>query len=559
MAIIAKLYNHPASADYKNIIYGKSYRTKASFLGLGTLMNTLECNRPIQNGTLDIPRNLGNFQNSNANMISYTVEGGREEIYFVMGAEWVNNNTTRLRLKKHVFYTYLGEWEIRSSNQLRGHPQIWAYGDPIPIWNTTPEPIAPSGEWIIRKQEVITENINWACVVVSPTQGLEISGSASINNPFVFYVPIAEKTFDFTFFNGSLQLSTSGSLRGHPYVQSIYAVPFVPFTYTFQSTGSNQIQLNVSGGTNTTITYAPEGEGTEERAPAINCIFAENIFSKTLKTIDLSSTWSTEIPINTPANWARYDPKLFTSQFRKFRLVSPGGECDIALENLENYKQITFKGYAAYGATPTVKYEVVGYKGIGGSLSCLIDDNEDRSLPIVNNAWNDYVANNANSMNFTMLQRLLSGISGLAGGPTQLANTLKAQSISGLGDLSRWADINSKPNSISNTSTSGTFESYFKSGGNVYFQCIGYPDREYERIAAFLHRFGYNMGGSRDLYFIQRQDFDYVQAENVAVVGIQNEDDEEEFKQIFLNGTTMWHRPNPNDSNKWYSDRGPNQ
>lgn len=569
MAIIAKLYNHIANADYNDIIYNDTM-TKDSFLALGTLKSTLTCNKPIQNNILDINMGLGAFQASNANLIAYTVDEGRTEIYFVRDAAWVNNLTTRLTLKKDVFHTYMGEWDIVNCTVEREHQKIWDENN-NPVFSTTPEPISPSGELRVLQETIIGESINWAAVVVNPVEGLRVSGASQVNNPFVFYVPIAEKTFDNKFFNGDFELSTSGGLRGHAYVQNVYAVPFVPFSYTISpSTGG--IQLNVEGGTNCTISYtdpAPasaEGETvaqatTEPRAPDINCIFAENIFQKNLGTVDINAA---RYPLNIQNNYLRSDPKIYTSLYQKIKIINPGGEAEVALENLDNYKQIQITGYAAYGANPTVKYKILGYNGIGGNNANLIDDNQDRSLPIVNDAWNDYIARNASRMDFTIFQRIINSMNSfgsIAGG--QLSGKggdggLVGQMVSGLGDLAGWQDINNMPKTISNTSTSGTFEAYLRPGGTLYLQILGYSEAEYWRLANFFHRWGYTAGGRTGKPNLNsRSLFDYKKFSALSVSGIQNESDENEFKQIFLRGTTLWHGPDTYNQNKWYSP-GPN-
>ena len=573
MAIIAKLYDHFATGDYNDLIY-RDDMTKERFLQYGKLKATLTCNRPLQDNVLDIPMGLGAFQKSNANLVAYTVDEGRTEIYFIRDAAWVNNLTTRLTLKKDVFHTYLGEWEITTCTVEREHQPIWK--DEKPVFSTTPEPIAPSGQLRVLQEEILGENINWAAVVVSPVEGLQVSGATQVNNPFVFYVPIAEKTFDNIYLNGSFKLSTSGSLRGHPYVQNIYAVPFVPFTYTI-SPGAGGVQLNVEGGTNCTISYTtpaptptdpntPEtvaaGDATEPRAPDINCIFAENIFSKNLGTVNINPY---RYPQNIQNNYVRSDPKLFTSLYQKIRIISPGGEAEVALENLDNYKQISITGYAAYGANPTVKYKIIGYNGIGGNNANLIDDNQDRSLPIVNDAWNNYVAQNASKMDFTIFQRIINSVTsfgsiaaGAASGKVGGDGGLVGQMVSGLGDLAGWQDINNMPKTISNTSTSGTFEAYLRPGGTLYVQILGYTEAEYFRIANFFHRWGYTAGGRiGEPRLNSRYLFDYKKMSSLTVTGIQNEDDENEFKQIFLNGTTLWHNEDTHNMNKWYSP-GPN-
>ena len=235
------------------------------------------------------------------------------------------------------------------------------------------------------------------------------------------------------------------------------------------------------------------------------------------------------------------------------------------MENLENYKQISVMGYAAYGASCTVKYKVVGSKSLGGSLYSLMDDNEDRSLPIVNDAWNNYVAQNASRMNFTIFQRIISSLTsfgsiaaGAASGKVGGDGGLVGQMVSGLGDLAGWQDINNMPKTISNTSTSGTFEAYHRPGGNIYLQILGYSEDEYWRLANFFHRWGYTAGGRTGAPRLNSRDmFDYKKMSALTVTGIQNEDDEEEFKQIFLKGTTLWHKEDTFNQNKWYSP-GPN-
>ena len=559
MSIIAKLYNHPATCDYNDIIYTDTM-TKDSFLALGTLKSTLTCNKPIQDNILDINMGLGEFQTSNTNLISYTVDSGRTEIYFVKNAKWVNNLTTRLELKKDVFHTYLNEWDIVNCTVEREHQKIW--DENKPIFSTTPEPIAASGKLRVLQESILGENINWAAVVVNPAEGLQVSGATNVNNPFVFYVPISEKTFDNKFLNGEFELSTSGSLRGHAYIQNIYAVPFVPFAYSISpSTGG--IQLNVVGGTNTTISYTnpDDPESTDARAPEINCIFADNIFQKNLGTVDINAA---RYPLNIQNNYLRSDPKIYTSLYQKIRIISPGGEAEVALENLDNYKQISIVGYAAYGATCTVKYKILGYDGIGGNNANLIDDNQDRSLPIITDSWNNYVANNASRMDFTIFQRIINSMNSLgsiAGG--QISGKggdggLAGQMVSGLGDLAGWQDINNMPKTISNTSTSGTFEAYLRAGGSLYVQILGYTDSEYTRLANFFHRWGYTAGGRTGKPNLNsRSLFDYKKFSALSVSGIQNEEDENEFKQIFMKGTTLWHEQDTYNQNKWYSP-GPN-
>jgi hypothetical protein len=107
------------------------------------------------------------------------------------------------------------------------------------------------------------------------------------------------------------------------------------------------------------------------------------------------------------------------------------------------------------------------------------------------------------------------------------------------------ADIDNMPDNISGMGNNPIFDANAKLGG-VYLVWKQVKQEYAEKLVDYFHMFGYKYNklvnlGDFTTAFHNRQRFNYVQTQNIHVIGNVNSNDLQEIKDIFDKGITLWH------------------
>lgn len=586
---------------YKNVIWTGADMNKANIVSSAS-QSSREINSKyiMQGNTLLFDIDYGEFITTGYNYLSYQYnDNALVEYYFIEDAKAETEGLTRVFLRKDVWMTHINNASLKNATVLREH-QKWKDNNGNYIFNLNPEPIECGSEPVVAKRTTLTKvsgSVMWCKVTVSPipeSQGLP----GSTDNVYVFFVPIAEDVGNFTYTIGDTVLSTSSSLKSHPYVQMLEICTIVPFTYTTGTISGGNIPITISGASLTTITYpasADDPEGTQ-RAENIVCVYCSDLSkSVSMGTIQGTTPFSNGVENsgNYPYNW-QAEPKLYTHLFRTNKLYNTGTYIELMNEKLQTAK--TVQADVMIGDTVMQKYWISGYDGAIGSKYNAAEDNTPKYLPRFDVASNEALAANANQMGYSLTMKGVNaanavvqsvGLGVMQNLPAPMPITTIQNAGVGvqpfvpqtppalpgynpnayplnasvnmlsdfLGTHAYYSDMLNKPASVINSNSTGAWEWKFRNGELIYEEQT-YSNTDLERVSMFLYRYGYNAGRRLDknVNLKKRAVFDYYQVSDIEISGIYNSKDLETMKNIFLAGTTIWHSQSltPGQSVGWY-------
>jgi len=146
------------------------------------------------------------------------------------------------------------------------------------------------------------------------------------------------------------------------------------------------------------------------------------------------------------------------------------------------------------------------------------------------------------------------GLAGIAGGAL-VGGALSAGTTAYQGHINyqalvntqnaKLADIDNMPDNISGMGNNPIFDANAQLGG-VYLVWKQVKQEYAEKLTDYFYMFGYKYNRLVDLSdmtqaFHNRQRFNYVQTQNISIVGNVNSNDLHEMKEIFDKGVTLWH------------------
>ena len=531
-----------------------------------------------------------------------TTPDGRTKTYyaFIDEVRYLDPSTSQIIFTIDVWQTYLFDYEIKDSFIDREH-QNRCTSDLKPIFNTEIENIEVGSDYeIIENRRINNGNaiqegeyqtqVYWLEVIATepifndeneePIQvnsietGWLTSKSPIMSLPlYVYYVPFMEfprrlvESYEYNSETTEYDIPVYWIRVGdmyekcvdNPKVVAIRIEAYPPFRFTYKYNGGSE---------DIVITKSVFGPNI------LNPIYTDNgvVFNLTLISDEFSEIGSLKneydyvIDKDIPRRIAN-ETKLRQYPYEFLTITNYRGEgLRIKPEYLRggilgNIYEFKIRYKKSISFNHKAKIYVEDYLGdYWGNENSLID-NTVSELPLVTDAYKEYIANSKATATTGLAVNAGMGVGGLAlgtallgaGGPVGslafLALGLGVTGLSGVkSELMRQSDLKETPLSERQSGNDLLFDLICR---NLTYRLVRkrITPQYYYRLYDYFYRYGYkaNRFGVPDLR--SRYYFNYIKTINIDIVGDINNDIKEKLKQIFNNGTTIWHsredNPNP--------------
>lgn len=510
-------------------------------------------------------------------------DGSMKTYYaFIDEVRYLDPTTSQIIFTIDVWQTYLFDYEIKDSFIDREHQNRFT-SDLKPIFNTIPENIEVGTEYKISTQALDNVNaiqtgdykasIYWLEVV--STEKLYDVGVPLKIEPYkletplyVYYLPFVAQqvvlVYDFVDEENTNLWQLAGDLYTYcvdnPNVVSIRIEKYPPFKfdYTYNEETSNFIEIEINENSNDLV--HPYSETDSELG------YSTRLFVN-LKKYDRSKVGEIHkfnveydfVVDHTINRRIENETKLYQYPYNFMQLTNYRGEyVNLKPEYLSDEEWIV-KYVKSISFDYKTKAYVDGYLGGYRGLESNVIDNSNSELPLTTDAYKQYMSTSKATATTGLAINTGLGVAGIvaggfmlgAGGPVgALAFLALGVGVAGFNsvksELTKQRDLKETPDSLR------------QSGNNLMFDLIDNNLSHYlvkkqildeyrDLLYDYFYRYGYkaNRFGVPDLR--SRYYFNYIKTNNIDIVGNINNNVKETLKQIYNNGTTIWHCRIDND------------
>lgn len=587
--------DYSAVVDFDNKELQRLYFQKRRVSGYPTEYNYIR--GETQSIRVEIPQievqNYSYFEFTNTTPVRSDGSGGIEKTYyaFIDEVRYLDPTTSQIIFTIDVWQTYLFDYKIKDSFIDREHQNRCAKAlKPIsdteylkPIFNTEIENIEVGSEYEIIESDVI-ENGNaiqdgelstvvyWLEVIstepifkvgekpvsINPDYPSEIDPSPVMTLPiYVYYVPFVDlpnKLFERYDPNGNPNYwMTIGEIYekcvDNPKVVAIRVESYPPFKFRYVYNDANGDILIRQDTSSLLDPYTIFVIKTEDIPTIYNLILLRDDLSK----------------ISTLKN--EYDYVIDKSKDRRIENETKLRQYPYEFLSITNYRGDALKLKPEYLSDNefNIRYQksisfnhksriyVEGYLGDHSGQEYGLIDNTVSELPLVTDAYKEYIANSKATATTGVAVNAGMGLGGLALGTALLGAGGPAGSLAflalGLG-MTGLAGVKSELIKQSNLKEAPLSER--QSGNDLLFDLITrnltyrlvrkrITPQYYYRLYDYFYRYGYKANRFGIPNLRSRYYFNYIKTINIEIVGNINNEVKEKIKQIYNNGTTIWH------------------
>ena len=530
---------------------------------------------------------------------------------FILNKKWAGDNCTSIEFKIDVFQTFMFDYEIDETFIEREHQNRYGkltnvYG--YPIYNREKEQLERGDQFICKQIEKLHDDVNpvlyenfssqidsgkfnlfWVYVIsrepladkIRNKNNTELSANISVNkgmptntygyvmpmislngavNPFINFttklVDItkdAENQFDEY---GCLTPALLKKLSEDTNVISINVSRYAPFEYMVEkyTKPSNPTEYNyrfipilddnlLDGIYLAKITHS---DGSFNGAFNFQ-YFSKDIFSVLNIKSHNNQIRLAEINKNNLKN-IKYEPKLNTNDYKYYELNFGNQNIKLNIEDFDKINTAQLKMIFSFSVKNGQAIIPLNYKGMEEAYSDMATfDSVVNELPLRTDAWNEYLAQNKNSLisgfKTNAIQTGLGLAVGIATGGVGFA--LAGMQVLNYGaqinnQLAQMKDIKATPDKVEKTTIDTTLDHAID---DIYIKINTYEIHDDFKMKLFnyFYHFGYKCNCFKKPNLRSRFYFNYIKTIGVNIKSNIDAEFKNEIKQIFDNGITIWH------------------
>lgn len=531
--------------------------------------------------------------------VNYLMYNNDKKWYYayIIRKEFVNPKTTKLYIKLDTYQTFMFDFELDECFVEREHQDRWAINadtDCRPIYNLESEQLDKGDEYIADEivdldnpilavnGDIYTNNssIYWLCVITSNplnvvsgwfapnNRGITNIKPTSINNvpanAYTYYIPFtkavgiqnfAESATGFHI-GSNVNDSEINEICQDPLVISASIVRQPPFDIRY-STSGHYYYLNYKEDTDLEC-YAYIGFINDKLTENHNYRGAIFFIEQTPVNYAESQpklTYNFNRLINKNQlnilNYkdATFEPKLSTSEF-KFIKISYGSkiEQEFKLEDFSNYNELSFKFLPPTNINGGCMVVPIDYQGQEINYKKSITINSAfTDLPLVQDAWKQYIANNKNSLMSGFVTNSINTVAsigvGLATGGLGFAVAgVQALNYGGqvANKMAQIKDLKNAPDKINKTALD-TFLDFETLGLKVKLYIYSIKNEFKNKIFNYLYHYGYKCNDFKKPNVRSRYYFNYIKTIDANIKSNISNEYITELKALFDKGITIWH------------------
>ena len=532
--------------------------------------------------------------------VNYLMYNNDKKWYYayIIRKEFVSPETTKLHIKLDTYQTFMFDFELDECFVEREHQDRYEIVDNTtdcrPLYNLESEQLNKGDEYIAETIEdldnpilasngdVFTNNssIYWLCVITSDPLNV-VSGWFAPNNrgitnikptlvnnvpsnAYTYYIPFTKSVglSDFAesatgFHIGSnVNNSEINAICQNPLVISASIVRQPPFNIKYSTSGhyyylDYKEDINIEcyayiGFINDKLTENSNYRGAVFFIEQTPRNYAE---SQPLLTYNFNRLINkNELNIFNYKD-ATFEPKLNTNEF-KFIKISYGSkiEQEFKLEDFSNYNELSFKFLPPTNVNGGCMIVPIDYQGQEINYKKSITINSAfTDLPLVQDAWKQYMANNKNSLMSGFVTNSINTVAsigvGLATGGLGFA-VAGVQALNHAGEvankMAQIKDLKNAPDKINKTALD-TFLDFETLGLKVKLYIYSIKNQFKNKIFNYLYHYGYKCNDFKKPNVRSRYYFNYIKTIDANIKSNISNEYITEIKALFDKGITIWH------------------
>jgi hypothetical protein len=514
-----------------------------------------------KNSSIKISKNFEDLWD--VNYCLYRNESTGKWIFnFVTDKKYLNEGATELIIETDVLQTYLFDYTFKPSFIDREHQDRWDSNED-PILNYVAENITYGDEYIKTNEiKVVESAVKWFLVTaVDDLEWNPITGSdpvQTVPTPYYFYlipyvsgedlgVAIYDESGNALIDGGSLYLK----LGDNADVISVAYIPYLPFTVTIDDDyagGISGSDYQITASNDEIVPYQFENDA---QSPYIFKVIGRDTYnrlSRSLQTIDryedytLPSTFTTGINRNSD-----YESKLLTFPYFFYHLTDYQSQPLIIKNEYLDGEDFDIMVTQLLSHAPKTKYYIDEYKEETNGKYASVVNNTVNDLPLLSDAYQDYLLQNKASAQTGIATSLLSGAVALGVGFATggvgwaLAGGVATSAFSNISrEMAKQKDIQNVPDSVRSQGNNIGFDMV---DDNIHVRLVRYEiTDEYKKIVGdFFAMYGYKCNELKTPDLDSRYYYNYIKAIGANITGNIDMFDLTRIKQVFNDGVTIWH------------------
>ncbi len=523
-----------------------------------------------------------------------TTPDGKMKTYyaFIDEVRYLDPSTSQIIFTIDVWQTYLFDYEIKDSFIDREH-QNRCTSDFKPIFNTEIENIEVGSDYeivqsaviengnAIQSDEFFTATVYWLEVIATGAifgneneKPVKIPSREPVDPPFgeylpiitlplyVYYVPLLDypnklvESYGLNEDTGEYDIPIYWMSTGdvyekcvdNPKVVAIRIESYPPFRFHYQYDDVDEV-IKISK----YISTLPDAETINTISTDKGVVYNLNMMRNDLSKISsLKNNYSYLIDKDKPRR-IQNETKLRQYPYEFLSITNYRGEVlKLKPEYLSN-DEFNIRYQKSISFNHKSKIYVEGYLGDGRGQEYGLIDNTVSELPLATDAYKEYIAHSKATATTGVAVNTGLGLGGLAlgtallgaGGPVGslafLALGLGVTGLSGVkSELIKQSNLKEAPLSERQSGNDLLFDLLTR---NLTYKLVRkrITPQYYYRLYDYFYRYGYKANRFGIPNLRSRYYFNYIKTINIDIVGNINNEVKEKIKQIYNNGTTIWH------------------
>lgn len=518
---------------------------------------------------LDMKYYVGNKYN-----YGYFIQDGKRYYIFIDSVEWNTNATScTLHFSYDYWQTYCYDIEFQESFVEREHVTYDGFGEHIV------DEGLPIDEYVISQDENLRGTFDkghpidygWVyCCTVSDTDRILFKDEEGeiplptvcqpskyeLSTTILFSDDLEDVT---TFLNHMVAKNKIDSIGG------LYACPYI----TLSKEDLDTHECYFEGGADAKLKYVGKNKGLPKF----------NTYSKAVSRFFGKDAYNKDVAENDSTKYQPRNSKALTYPYQFINITNNNGSNLIAQFELgglgtEDTKSITFNYYFPVIEGNTSYGYLYNYDGVLHNLDKTIQGQTNPELPYITNTFSAYLSANQNSIanQYDMIERNLdysnkrndfNGImSGIGAATNLLSGNVLGAAIGGVQAYGNWA-LGKEGNQLSATNQRKSIDSSLadmRSRGNIAHgsfignapitsgqygfkaQLYQVTNENIKMIDDYFSMFGYKVNVIKRPNFFGRKYWNYIKTSGCNIIGNIPQDALNVIKQMFDEGTTIWHK-----------------
>lgn len=549
-----------------------------------------------ENEEVKVPQGINDLQGLNYCRFTNTVKGKDKTFFaFILSKEYVNPETTRLKLEVDVFQTYMFGYDLKESFVSRQHKDRFSVvGNKLKqIFDNTKENLDYGSKYYEKNREKMGSDfisiagvnypVLWYYITASDLVGnlaLSSTNTIQFNSPtrqdnlstnyYSYVLPLIPNVpnvplgviFRLLKNNTDYELITMQELKELSEQVSILTIQVsnkAPFTYTYTTVSSNDdeppyspllwtVNLTITSPTLTNVRTIESAESTNKSFIQLVELstLETKIFERNIPLLDM-------ITIETVAS-KEYEPKLKTNPYNYIKIKSGDNEKTFEIEDFED--KIEFSKIKSVSSKGTSMIIPKNYKGAVTNFNeslIVIDEN---NVAIRTDKWNEYESQNKANLRSGLLVNaggsafnslLSAGIGVTTGNPFAIAGAVTSGVSIGTSianEMLKREDIKKSPDTLQSTGDDILLKHNLTGLQDLIIE-YEIEDDFKQRLFKYFQYFGYSSNSIEVPNLSSRYYYNYIKTIGTTIVANLDNEIIQKLKQIFENGVTIWHYRDP--------------